>query len=75
MGCSDKAIESLDDDGERRTLWGKKKPTLVRMVLAMQANWNSRKGCLLFEVHISSDKGKEVEDEEVVKTYLFLHQF
>ncbi len=32
----DKAIECLDDDGERRILQEKKKPTSMRMVTTMQ---------------------------------------
>jgi len=33
------------------------------MVTNMQENCSHRKGCALFAVHISSDKGKEVKDE------------
>jgi len=53
-------------------LQGNKKATLVRMVIAMQENHSHRKGCVLFVVHISSDKGKDVEDAEVFKRYLIL---
>jgi len=35
----------------------------------------SRKGCVLFVFHISSDKWKGVEDVEVLKGYLVLKQF
>lgn len=31
----DKAIKCMDDDGERRILQGKNKPTLLRMIIAM----------------------------------------
>ena len=58
--CFKKAIESVDDSGEKRTLEGKKRPTLVRMVTATQTNHSCIKGCVMFEVHIYSDKGKEV---------------
>jgi len=37
VDCYDKAIECLDDNGEQRILQGKKKATLARMVIAMQA--------------------------------------
>jgi len=39
----DKAIECLNDDGEKRVLQGKKKPTSVRMVTTMQAKRYRRK--------------------------------
>ena len=32
VDCIDKAIECVDDSGEKRTLQGKKKPISVRMV-------------------------------------------
>jgi len=47
----------------------------VRMVTSMQVKRSSRKGCVLFAVHISSGKGKDVEDVEVLKRYLILQQF
>ena len=75
MDCYDKIIECLDDDGERRTLQGKKKPTSVKMVTAMQATRSYKKGCVMFVVHISSDKGKEVEDADVLSRYPVLQQF
>ena len=62
----------MDDDGEKIILQGKKKPTSVRMVTTMQAKRNSRKGCVLFVVHISSEKGKEDEDVEVLSRYPIL---
>eukprot|EP00253_Pinus_taeda_P030517 PITA_30517 len=71
----EKFIECLDDDGEKRILQGMKKPASMRMVTTMQAKHRSRKGCVFFVVHISSDKGKEVEDEGVLKGYLVLQQF
>lgn len=48
---------------------GKKNPTSIRMVISMQNNYNHRKGCVLFGVHISSNKGKDVEDVEDLKKY------
>jgi len=71
----DKAIECLDDNREQRILWGKKKPTLVIMVTAMQANHSWRKGCVLFEVNIFNDKGKDVKDAKLMKNYSILKQF
>eukprot|EP00253_Pinus_taeda_P032225 PITA_32225 len=71
----DKAIECVDDSGEKRILEGKKKPTTMRMVTAMQAKRSCRKGCVMFVVHISSDKGKEVKDADVLSRYPVLRQF
>lgn len=59
----------MDDNGERRVLQGKKKVTSVRMAIAMQAKRSCRKGCVLFAVHISNGKGKEVEDAYVLNKY------
>lgn len=42
--CYDKAIEYVDENGELRTLQGKKKATWVRMVTAMQAKCRHKKG-------------------------------
>ena len=39
------------------------------MVIAMQEKRGSMKGCILLAIHISSDKGKDVEDVEVLKRY------
>ena len=41
----------------------------------MQAKRNCRKGCVMFVVHISSDKGKDVEDVKNFKKYPVLQQF
>ena len=41
----------------------------------MQVKCSRRKGCVLFVVHISSDRGKEVKDAKVLNEYLFLQQF
>jgi len=41
----------------------------------MQENHTCGKGCVLFSVHISSDKGKEDEDDEVLKRYPILWKF
>jgi len=68
----DKSIKCLDDDGERRILQGKKNPTSVRMVTTMQSKRSCRKECVLFAVHISSDKEKDVEDDEVFNRYHIL---
>jgi len=75
VDCFDKATECLDDNEEKRILHGKKKPTSVRMVTTMQAKHNCRKGCVMFEVHISSDKGKYVEDAKIFKRYPLLQQY
>jgi len=48
------------------------KAASVRMVTVMQEKHSRRKGCMLFAVHISSDKGKEVEDADVLSMYLVL---
>ena len=45
------------------------------MVTTMQETHSHRKGCVLFAVHIYSDKGKDVEDVECMKRYLILHPF
>ena len=45
------------------------------MVTVMQTKHGCRKGCVLFSVHISSDKSKEVKDENVLSRYRFLQQF
>jgi len=65
-------VECLDDDGDKRILQRRKNHMSVRMVTTMQEKGSSRKWCVLFVVHISSDKGKDVEDVEVLKGYLVL---
>ena len=45
------------------------------MVTTMQEKFRCRKGCNLFPVQISSDKGKEVEDADVLSRYTILQQF
>ena len=45
------------------------------MVTTMQAKHNHRKGCVLFAVHVSSDKGKDVEDTKVLNRYPVLQLF
>jgi len=72
VDCYDKEIERLDDNGEQIILEGKKKKALVRMVTSMQAKHSHRKWCVLFTVHISSDKGKEDEDGEILRSYPIL---
>jgi len=72
VDCFNKAIECVDDSGEKRTIQGKKNPTSMRMVIAMQAKHSCRKGCVMFAVHISSDKGKEVEGAYLLSRYLIL---
>jgi len=68
----DKAIERLDDDEERKMLQGKRNPTSGRMVPTMQPKSTLHKGCVLFAMHISSDKGKDVEDDDFLKKYPIL---
>ena len=65
----------LDNDGKRIIFLGKKKPVSIRMVIAMQVKRSHRKGCLLSAVYISNDKGKDVEDEEVLNNYPNLQHF
>jgi len=62
VDCYEKSIEFLDDNGEWRILQGNKKAKLVRRVTTMQEKCSHRKGCVLFSMHISSDKDKDVED-------------
>ena len=69
VDCYDKSINCLDDNGEPRVLQGKKKATSVRMVTVMKVKCSSRKGCMLFAIHCS-DKGKEIEDADVLNKYL-----
>ena len=45
------------------------------MVIAMQEKCSHSKGFKLFVVHISSDKGKEVEYIDVLNRYPILQQF
>ena len=42
----------------------------MRMVTDMEEKRSHRKACVLFTVHISSDKWKGDEDDEVLKRYL-----
>lgn len=65
----------MDDNGEKRILQGKKKLTPVTMITSMQAKHSHRKGCVLFVVHISSEKVNNVEDAEIFKRYPILQQF
>ena len=71
----DKDIKCLDDNEEKSILQGKKNPTSMRMVTIMQAKRSCRKGCVMFVVHISSDKGKDVQDVEIFKRYPLLQKF
>jgi len=70
----DKSIECLDEIGEPRVLKENKKATSIRMVKTMQAKRSLRKVCVLFAIHISSDKGKEVEDANILSRYPVLQQ-
>lgn len=72
--CYHKAIECLDDSGEQRILRGKKKARSIRMVIVMQEKCSCRKGWVSFAVHISCDKGKDIEDMEVLSRYLIMQQ-
>lgn len=69
VDCYDKEIECVDDNGELRVLQGNKKSSSVRIVTATQEKSSRRKWCVLFTVHISSDKSKEVEDANVLSRY------
>lgn len=62
LDCQEKDIECLDDNGENKILQRNKNPTSMNMITAMQAKCNHRKVCVLFLVHISNDKGKDVEN-------------
>ena len=42
------------------------------MVIAIQEKPSHKKGYVLFTMHISSDKRKDVEDAEVLKRYMIL---
>jgi len=75
LDCYENIIECLDDDGEKRILQGEKKPTSMRMVTTMQAKHNYRKGCVLFIVHVPSDKGKDVKDIETLRGIWFYNSF
>eukprot|EP00253_Pinus_taeda_P036167 PITA_36167 len=75
VDCFDKAIECVDDSGEKRTLQGKKKPTSMRMVTSMHSKRSYKKVCVIFAIHISNEKGKEVEDADVLSRYPILQQF
>lgn len=75
VDCYENTIEGLDENGEQRILHGKKKETSIRMVTTMSTKHNHRKWCVLFVVHISSDKGKDVEDVKHLKMYVVLLQF
>lgn len=70
-----KAIECVYDSNEMRTLQGKKKPILVSMVTTIHAKSSCRKGCVMFAMNISTNKGKEVEDTNVLRRYPVLQQF
>lgn len=69
----DKGIECLDKAKVRKILQGNRNTTLVSMIMAMQAKWNHRKGCLLFVMHILSNveasKSLGKEDSEVLNIY------
>lgn len=45
------------------------------MVTTMKEKHSCRKGCVYFGVHVSTEKGKDVEDIGVLKRYLVLQQF
>jgi len=75
VDCYEKSIECLDDNGEHKILQGKKKVTSIVMLIVMQENNSHKKGFLLFAVHVSSDKCKDVEDEKLLKRYSVLQQF
>lgn len=72
VDCQEKDIGCSDDNGKQIILQGKKKATSVRIMTYMQEKCSHRKECVLFAVHISSDKGKHVDDEEVLSRYPIL---
>lgn len=45
------------------------------MVTTMQEKHNCKKGCVLFAIHISSDKVNDVEDAKTFKRYTTLQHF
>jgi len=47
----------------------------IRMVKNMQEKHGHRNECVFFVMHISSEKGKEVEVADVLSIYLVLQQF
>jgi len=69
VDCFEKAYECVDDSGEKRNFQGNKKPKSVRMFTTMKVKRNCRKCCVMFVVHISSEKGKEVKDTYVLRRY------
>ena len=75
VNCHDNIIECLDDNGEQIFLQGKKKSTSIRMVTTIQDKCSRRKGCVLFAVHISREKGKKVDDADVLNRFPVLQQF
>ena len=75
VDCLEKAIECLDDKGEKIILLGNKKPKSVRMVNTIQGKHSCRKGCVMFAVNISSEKGKGVRDEKILKRYHVLEHY
>ena len=75
VDCYEKVIECLDENGKQRVLKGKKNATSMRMVIDMQAKHNCENGFVIFAVHTSSDKVKEVEDADVLRSYLALQKF
>ena len=73
--CYDKYIKCVEDNEEPRVLQGKKKDMSIRMVKNMQEKHGHRNECVFFVMHISSEKGKEVEVADVLSIYLVLQQF
>jgi len=72
VDCYDKAIECLGDNGKSIILNGKRKPTAIRMVTTMWTKKYYRIWCVMFAVHVFSEKGKDVEDAKIFKRYLVL---
>ena len=72
VDCYEKFIECLDENEEQRVLRGMKKATSVRMVTTMHEKHSHIKRCVLFAMHISSDKGKEDEDANILSKYMIL---
>lgn len=76
VDCFNKEIECLDEKGESRVLYEKRKHTSVRLITIMQAIYWNIKGCTLFAMKISRDEKayseNKDEEKELLKKYLIL---
>ena len=71
----EKAIKCLDGNWENRFSEGKKKSTSIRIIISMQAKCSYTKWCVMFAVHISSDKGKDVCMKKYLRGTLYYNSF